>query len=137
MKAKRLALPLAFLALTACAQGGPSKEEILAQGKMLYAKNCLACHQADGKGVPYFQPPLVGGEWVKGDVQMLAAYVVSGGFDSGSRTDSQNQNTMPMFDYLSDHDLARILTYIRDAFGGHLGPVTEEDVSAGRKLVNP
>ena len=137
MKARQLILLLAFLALAACGDKAPSKEQVLAEGKALYAMHCLACHQADGRGVPYFQPPLVGGEWVKGDVQTLAAFVITGGFDSASRTDSQNENVMPMFDYLTDEDLARILTYVRDAFGDHAGPVTEADVAAGRKMANP
>lgn len=133
---KPLAL-LPLLALAACADSGPSQEQVLAEGKSLYEMNCLTCHQADGMGVPHFQPPLVGGEWVKGDAQTLAAFVISGGFDSASRTDSENENVMPMFDYLKDTDIARILTYVRDAFGDHAGPVTEADVAAGRKMANP
>ena len=140
MRSERLialaALPL-LLAIAGCGDKSPSPEQMLAEGKDLYAMHCLACHQADGRGVPYFQPPLVGGEWVTGDVQTLAAFVISGGFDSASRTDSQNENVMPMFDYLKDADLARILTYVRDAFGNHAGPVSEADVAAGRKLANP
>lgn len=121
---------LAVVAILLPAQAGWA-----ADGEELYAMHCLSCHQADGRGVPYFQPPLVGGEWVTGDPQTLAAFVLSGGFDSASRTESVNENVMPPFDYLDDETLAAILTFIREEFGGGAGPVTAEQVAKARELV--
>jgi len=40
-------------------QTGISKK-ILADGKKVYDAYCLACHQADGGGVPRLNPPLQG-----------------------------------------------------------------------------
>src|SRR5690606_9259863 len=31
----------------------------MAAGKAIYAKYCMACHQADGGGVPNLNPPLI------------------------------------------------------------------------------
>lgn len=133
---------LALLILTACGEGdrddaapeGPAPAETATAGETLYGQHCLSCHQADGRGVPYFQPPLVGGEWVTGDPVTLAAYVITGGFDSASRTDSTNENVMPAFDYLSNEDLADILTYVRTRFGDNAGAVTHEQVAQGREM---
>src|SRR5688500_12818767 len=43
----------------------------LDRGKLLYATNCLACHQADGSGVPNLNPPLIKTSWVLGSKTKL------------------------------------------------------------------
>lgn len=102
-------------------------------GQNLYARHCLSCHQADGYGVPNMQPAITGGTWVKGDAQALALFVMSGGFDSAARKESENGNVMPPFRQLSDGDLAGILSYIRAKFGVGASPVTAADVADARK----
>jgi mono/diheme cytochrome c family protein len=106
-------------------------------GQAAYTKNCLACHQADGGGVPGFQPPLIGSTWVHGDPQVLASFVLTGGFDSGSRKEGASENVMPPFTQLDDRTLASILTYVREQFGDQAGPVTSEQVAAARATVVP
>lgn len=101
-------------------------------GQRLYARHCLSCHQADGRGVPRMQPPIVGSNWVKGDTRALALFVMTGGFDSATRKDSAVGNVMPPFRQLSDPDLAEILTYIRAKFGDGATAVTAEEVAAAR-----
>ena len=54
-------------------------------------KHCLTCHQADGGGVPNMQPAIAGGTWVKGDARALALFVMTGGFDSAARKDSDGR----------------------------------------------
>ena len=104
-----------------------------ATGQQLYQKHCLACHQADGGGVPNMQPAIVGGTWVKGDARALALFVMTGGFDSASRKDSSVGNVMPPFRQLPDADLAAILTFIRQKFGDGGSPVSAADVAAARE----
>jgi len=106
-------------------------------GPKLYGRHCLPCHQADGYGVPNMQPAITGGNWVKGDAKALALFVMSGGFDSASRKDSQNGNVMPPFRQLSDDDLAQILSYIREKFGAGGSPVSVADVAAARESLPP
>jgi mono/diheme cytochrome c family protein len=101
-------------------------------GQRLYGKHCLSCHQADGGGVPNMQPPIAGGTWVKGDAQALALFVMTGGFDSAARKDSAVGNVMPPFRQLGDEDLAAILSYIREKFGGGAPAVTAAEVAAAR-----
>jgi mono/diheme cytochrome c family protein len=101
-------------------------------GQRLYGRHCLSCHQADGGGVPNMQPAIAGGTWVKGDPQALALFVMSGGFGSGQRKESANENVMPEFKQLPDADLAEILTYIRAKFGDGASAVTTADVTAAR-----
>jgi len=106
-------------------------------GQKLYARHCLPCHQADGGGVPNMQPAIAGGTWVKGDAKALALFVMSGGFNSAERKDSENGNVMPPFRQLPDDELAQILTYIREKFGGGASPVSAADVAAARENLPP
>ena len=118
-----IAVAVALLATAASAE----------DGQALYGKHCLSCHQADGYGVPNMQPAIVGGTWVGGDARSLAMFVMTGGFDSASRKESDNHNVMPGFAQLTDEDLAAILTFIRAKFGKGASPVSAADVAETRK----
>ena len=117
---------VSWLAAAHCVAAEP------APGQLLYNKHCLSCHQADGGGVPNMQPAIAGGTWVKGDARALALFVMSGGFDSASRKDSDVGNVMPPFRQLADADLAAILTYIRQKFGNGGSSLSPADVAEAR-----
>lgn len=138
MKSTRLRFLAATgsLLLAGCAEHATTPA-IIDPGQAAYAKNCLACHQADGGGVPGFQPPLVGSTWVHGDPQVLATFVLTGGFDSASRKQSASENVMAPFAHLDDATLAAILTYVRARFGDQAGPVSREQVAAARAAIPP
>jgi mono/diheme cytochrome c family protein len=106
-------------------------------GQVLYGKHCLSCHQADGYGVPNMQPAITGGTWVGGDARALALFVMTGGFDSASRKESDNHNVMPGFAQLTDAELAAILTFIRAKFGKGAPPVSAADVAEARDDLPP
>src|SRR5687768_5048337 len=131
MKARSLR-PVAALAASWLAAAQSVADEP-APGPLLYNKHCLSCHQADGGGVPNMQPAIAGGTWVKGDARALALFVMSGGFDSASRKDSDVGNVMPPFRQLADADLAQILTFIREKFGNGASPVTATQVAEARQ----
>lgn len=42
-------------------------EQLMTLGEQVYSKNCVACHQADGKGVPPVFPALAGSKIATGD----------------------------------------------------------------------
>jgi mono/diheme cytochrome c family protein len=125
-------LRAAVFAGTWLAAAGAMADEPAA-GQALYNKHCLTCHQADGGGVPNMQPAIAGGSWVKGDARALALFVMSGGFDSASRKDSDVGNVMPPFRQLADADIAAILTYIRQKFGEGSSPVSAAEITAARR----
>lgn len=131
---KRLGAALG-LTLSLAAIGGenpPAPVDQHPPGQRLYARHCLSCHQADGYGVPNMQPAITGGAWVKGEVQALALFVLTGGFDSAERKESDSHNVMPAFRQLPDEELAAILTYIRQKFGNGASPASAADVAAAR-----
>jgi mono/diheme cytochrome c family protein len=97
----------------------------------LYANNCLACHQRDGEGVPGVQPPLAGTPVPAGDPGELLRWVMFGERPV-SLPRGQYSGVMPQFGYLSDADLATLLTYVRSSFGNRAPPITPEMVAAAR-----
>jgi mono/diheme cytochrome c family protein len=132
---KSLATGLA-IALMACAFGAENPQGMPA-GQQAYARHCLTCHQADGYGVPNLQPAITGGTWVQGEIQALALFVMTGGFNSAERKDGESHNVMPAFRQLPDQELADILTYIRQKFGKGASAVSTADVAAARATLPP
>jgi mono/diheme cytochrome c family protein len=99
-------------------------------GKAVYEQTCLACHQVDGSGVPNLAPPLIDGTFVE-DKQRLIAIVLNG-MQGVEIKGEHYANPMPGFDYLSDKEIADVLTFVRSNFDNKGDAVTVEDVKSVR-----
>ncbi len=123
------------LLLSACGGGAGDGAATPAQqmdaGARAYLTNCIACHQQDGKGTPHLQPSLVGAPVVAGPVDELIAWVMFGERPAALPA-GEYAMVMPQFAYLSDAQLAAVLTHLRTSFGNAYGPVTVEQVAAVR-----
>lgn len=113
------------------AQDSHDVEASFARGKMIYEQHCLACHQADGSGVPNLAPPLIKGVFVNGDTQRLVNIVLDG-LEGVEIKGEYYANPMPAFDYLSDEEIADVLTYVRTGFSNTAGALTKEEVTQAR-----
>ncbi|MCZ4305038.1 cytochrome c oxidase subunit II [Zoogloeaceae bacterium G21618-S1] len=94
----------------------PNKEwalpELVAKGEQVFAANCAACHQADGKGMPPAFPPLDGSAVVQGPKAEQIQTVLNG----------REGTAMAAFGkQLSDTDLAAVITYTRNAWSNQTG----------------
>lgn len=105
------------------------------QGRNIYEQNCLACHQADGSGVPGLAPPLVKGVFVEGEKKRLIELVLHG-LEGVEINGESYANPMPAFGYLSDEDVANVLTYIRNSFTNKAAPITAQEVKDTRNTVH-
>lgn len=86
----------------------------LAEGKALYAQNCAACHQADGKGVQDTFPNLAANEAVTNGPANNVIGIVLGGMKPWHA----NGPAMPAFgSMLDDRQIAAIANYVRTAWG--------------------
>ena len=108
---------------------------LLAQGKSVYAQNCLTCHMADGLGVDGMNPPLARTDYVLGDKTRLTKLLLNGlqGVEIGGE---QYHGVMPARESLTDAQIAAVLTYVRNSFGNKASVVTVgevKDVRAGNK----
>ena len=84
-----------------------TKEELVARGEKVYAAQCAACHQANGKGVAPAFPPLDGSKLVLGPQAEQIAILLKG----------KEGTAMQSFKQLSDVELAAVATYTRNAWG--------------------
>lgn len=86
-------------------------------GKALYLQHCAACHMANGRGVPNFQPSLVGSPIVNGPTEKLEATIWAGSSFLASQRENPFGVTMPPFGYLSGEEAKAIVAYVLEAFG--------------------
>lgn len=101
-------------------------------GQTIYEQHCLTCHQANGSGVPNLNPPLRNVDWVTGDKTRLINVLLNG--LQGQEIDGETyDNVMPAHDFLTDQQLADVLTYIRGSFGNKADAIKPEQVKALRK----
>jgi cytochrome c6 len=92
-----------------------------ADGKTLFAKNCAACHQADGRGIPGAFPALVASPVAIGPADAVAEVLLKG------------RGGMPDFSTsLDDADIAAVLTYARSSWGNRAPPITGAEVTMRR-----
>ncbi len=105
--------------LAAAAEGATkewTKDELVAQGKEVYAKNCQVCHQANGKGLPPAFPSLVDSAIVKGKLLDDQGKLLK---DSHLDRVLNGKGVMPAWkSVLNDVDIAAVITYERNDFGG-------------------
>ena len=95
---------------------------------------CLACHGADGNGMPNVAPPLAGSEWVLGPVENLVRMQFRGLQGpitvKGEEWNSVMAGMGPALG--SDEKIASVLTYIRNSWGNEASVVTAAEVAPHR-----
>lgn len=110
-------------------QDDPNKEwtvaDLQSRGEKVYGSNCVACHQANGKGVQGAFPALDGSKLVLGKQDDQIAMVLNG----------KPNTAMAAFKHLSDTELAAVITYTRNAWGNKAEDniVQPKEVAAARK----
>ncbi|VGO08092.1 Cytochrome c oxidase polypeptide II [plant metagenome] len=104
-----------------------TKDELIERGQKVYAANCVACHQANGRGLPGSFPPLDGDPVVLGPKAAQIGVVVKG------KPGTAMQAFGPQ---LNDVEIAAAITYTRNAWGnagkGEDQVVLPADVAAAR-----
>ena len=101
-------------------------EQAMKQGEAAYGRYCAACHQANGEGLaPTF--PALKGAAIAVEEGMLASHI-------DIVLNGKAGTSMAAFNYLSDADLAGVITYERNAWGNDAGSlVTPDDIKTARQ----
>ncbi len=109
-----------------------SKEDLMAQGKTVYEKNCAVCHQASGAGLPPAFPALTGSK-----IATSPIFGADGKYLPDSHLDRvlNGKNVMPPWKAtLNDTEIAAVVTYERNALGNNVGDVVQPtQVQAARQ----
>ena len=131
-----LCIPLIGLTIAQPKKKVPITQTIVyKQGKEVYKKVCLSCHMEDGGGVPRLNPPLIKTSYVLGDKQPLISIVLKGMKERVAIDDEHFSNNMASHAYLSDVEIAAVLTYIRNSFGNKASVVTPAEVKQARAIM--
>ena len=101
-------------------------------GLGIYKTYCQVCHQADGKGVPGMNPPLTQTEYVLGEKERLIGIVLNGLTGEIEVNGETFNNVMASHSFLSDQQIANVLSYVRSNFGNDAPAITPEEVAAVR-----
>ncbi|WP_189356386.1 cytochrome c oxidase subunit II [Undibacterium squillarum] len=99
-------------------------DELKQRGEKVYAANCVACHQATGKGIPGAFPALEGSAVVTGPKAAQIGILLNG------------KNAMPAWkSTLSDTEIAAVITYTRNSWSNKAAEnlVQPAEVLAARK----
>jgi len=113
------------------AQQQPSIKTSIAAGKLVYTQYCLSCHMADGGGVQNMNPPLIKTSFINGEKSKLVSVVLNGMSQKEIDGETYN-NVMAPFNYLTDKQIADVLTYVRNSFGNKKTAVTVAEVKKAR-----
>ncbi|MDP1931705.1 MAG: cytochrome c oxidase subunit II [Gammaproteobacteria bacterium] len=91
-------------------------DESMANGADIYNRNCVACHQAAGTGLPPAFPALAGSDVVNGDLRANIDLLING--VPGTAMAAYGRQLNPI-------ELAAVVTYIRNSFGNTTGDLVQ------------
>ena len=101
-----------------------SMAEAKEKGEKVYAANCVACHQPNGKGMPPAFPPLAGSKIVLGANDQQISILLNG----------KTGTAMQSFARLSNSEIAAVMTFTKNSFGNSVGKVIQPaEIKAARK----
>lgn len=100
-----------------------TKEDLMTTGEKVSAQ-CVACHGAEGKGIPGVFPAIAGSQVAKGPVEDHINIVMFGKAGTAMQAFASQ---------LNDEQIAAVITYQRNAYGNDTGDVVlPSDIQAKR-----
>ncbi len=100
-----------------------SAEDLIKRGEKVYATNCVACHQAHGKGAGPIKPLDGSAVVLDADKGVQIAVLLAGRVNLG----------MPTWKQLSDTDIAAVVTYTKNNWSNKTGQLVQPaDIAAAR-----
>ena len=120
-----------LVALTVAANVFAAEPARMQRGQELYVRNCFACHQLDGAGVPGVFPPLAKADYLLADIER-GIRVVCEGLSGNIEVNGQKYSGVMPPIVLDDADVADVFTYILNSWGNPGGDVSAETVARVR-----
>lgn len=112
-----------------------ASENTLLLGRRLYEKHCANCHEEDGSGQSGRYPALAGNRAVTHPVAANTIQIVMhGGYAPGTAGNRRPYGMAPSAPFLSDLEVAAVVSYIRSAWGNRAAPVDAHEAGKYRRL---
>ena len=108
---------------------GCSKDPVLVSGQDVFTRYCATCHQQDGKGIKGAFPSLHDSEWVSGDKGRLIRLVLRGMQGPIVVNGETYNNVMTPHSFLTDDQVASVLSFVRQEFDNDADKVEAEEVA--------
>lgn len=99
-------------------------KDLLTRGEKVYSAQCVACHQANGQGVPNAFPSLIGAKAITGPKAEQVAILLNG----------RPGTAMQSFKQLSDVEIAAVIAYTRNSWNNQSTDIAQPaEIKAARK----
>jgi mono/diheme cytochrome c family protein len=107
----------------------PNTSATMIAGGAIYRDQCSACHGLDGRGVANLFPAIADASGAKSNDPTTAIRIVLRGARSVATAREPTSPGMPSYGWqLGDTEVADVLNYIRNSWGGAASPVDANDV---------
>jgi nitrite reductase (NO-forming) len=117
---------------------GLTKEIQIQKGKSVYMQTCFVCHQPEGQGVPNTIPPLAKSDFLAAkDKDNIIRGILEGRTGAITVNGKPYNGTMIPLAYLTDEQVANVLTYVRNSWGNTGDAISTQDVAKIRHEVPP
>lgn len=108
-------------------------EQSIADGKAIFARTCLACHQPEGQGIESIFPPLAQSDYLNNNVEASIDAVLFGLKGEITVNGAKYNSIMPS-QALSDQEVSDVLNYVYNSWGNNKTIIKPEDVTKRRNL---
>ena len=107
------------------------KQERIAAGQFLFNQSCVACHQANGRGLYGMFPPLAKSDFLLKNLDTAIKGVIKGNQGEMLVNGVKYNQVMPPQN-LTDDQIASVLTFALNSWGNEHDALTPEDVKKVR-----
>jgi len=115
----------AAIATAGSADRAWSSDELIAEGKTVYDKVCLACHQDQGQGIPPVFPALAGNKMLSGPLLDMNGRIIPDSHVDRVFNGKTGTAMQAFRETLSDVELAAVITFERNSFGNKAGDMIQ------------
>lgn len=122
---------LLFLCNVPWSMAQEASTDRMRRGRELYVRNCFACHQINGQGIPGVFPPLIKTDYLVKDLEFGIRAVCEGLSGEITVNGRKYSGAMPPA-ILDDQEVADVFTYILNSWGNPGGDVSADTVKQAR-----
>lgn len=136
-RATRAMIPgigLMVMLFTGSIIAGCSSTPAPGSGAEIYTRYCATCHMGDGNGIENAFPPIRETEWANGDKGRLIRLVLYGMQGPIEVKGQTYNNVMTPHGFLTDEQVAAVLTFVRSNFGNDADAVVADEVARVRAV---